>query len=290
MKVSLIIPFIDEPEVTKHCLETACKNAGSDFELLLIDNGSDKNYLPEFQKVIGKKPRILQIRNLTNIGVLLTFKQGFMASGDIIGFIHNDVLLHEENWVQKVSDAFEGNPHLGLVGIFGALGVGNNGGRVRPQSNMLGLEWGKCECHPVAWQHHSEYIEHLAPATILDGVGMFFSRDAAQELIRTDMFDSWRAPHHFYDRIIPLKLIDKGFLVGTLPLGFDHWSGATANSSEKYAETGKAWLESQNTYNPAEPVDKQIYDIAERQFFDEFGARIPCSVDQAWNYTWQGVV
>jgi glycosyltransferase involved in cell wall biosynthesis len=296
MKLSLVIPFIDNVDITKHCIETAVKNVklGStfcDFELVLLDNGSDKAN----SKIIKKYADAMAadglfIRNEENVGVLPSFKQAFQETdSDIICFIHNDVLIHQEDWVNMVVHAFTTVPNLGLAGIFGAVGVGENGGRIRSQSQMLGLEWGACQCHSVAWQHHSEFMDGISPAAILDGVGMFFSRQAANNLMETDMFDSWRAPHHFYDRIIPLKLIDKGFKIATIGLGFDHWSGATANSSGKYITTGLNWLKENNKYVEGEAVDSQIYNIAEQQFFGEFGKRIPCYVHSDWNYEWRGL-
>ncbi len=296
MKLSLVIPYIDNYDITKRCVEVACQNAGSEFDLILIDNGSDKNHFHDLKKIIEHISEttlvnigITGVLNAKNIGVLPSFKQGFEESDtNIIGFIHNDVLLHEPNWVRRVEEAFESTPKLGLAGIFGAVGVGDNGGRVRSQSNILGQEWGACECHPVAWQHHSEHLTGVSPATILDGVGMFFSREAANSLMETDMFADWRAPHHFYDRIMPLKLIDKGFKIATIGLGFDHWSGATANSSEKYTATGIEWLKSQGLGDDTQGVDAQIYAIAEKQFFDEFRHRLSCTVDSEWNYHFQG--
>lgn len=285
--ISLVIPFIDQHEITKHCIETAEKNAGQEFELIMIDNGSDESHAIEYAQL--HKGGYKYHANSENIGVLPSFKQGLeLSTGDIICFTHNDVLLHEENWVQKIEDAFK-TPRLGLAGIFGAVGVGDNGGRIRSQSKMLGLEWGKCECHDVAWKHHSEYLDGVSPATILDGVGMFFSREALESLASTDMFDDWRAPHHFYDRIIPLKLIDKGYKIATIGIGFDHWSGATANSSDKYVVSGYKWLARNCHTNTEIAADKQIYDIAESQFFTEFGNRLPCNVDSNWNYNWMGV-
>lgn len=291
MKLSLVIPFIDTEDITKHCVETAVKNAGNDFELVLIDNGSEPDVAERMTVFAYDLNHNTQyIRNLENIGVLPSFKQAFdKTDSDIICFIHSDVLLHTPDWVNKVEQMFSEVPKLGLAGIFGAVGVGENGGRIRSQSNMLGKEWGKCECHEIAWQHHSEHLEGYAPAAILDGVGMFFSREAANSLIETDMFDSWRAPHHFYDRIIPLKLIDKGFKVATIGLGFDHWSGATANSSEKYTKSGAKWLTDNGYDILADGVDRSIYLIAETQFFKEFGHRIPCYVHADWQYEWRGV-
>lgn len=297
MKLALVIPFIDNWDVTKRCLEKVNENSSPDTEVWLIDNGSEKRYhnevldiLSPFNKLGGRIGNVHYKFNDENSGVLATFKQGLeLTDANIICFIHNDVLLQEKDWDTKVKGVFEANEKLGLVGIFGAVGVGDNGGRVRSQSKMLGQEWGKCDCHEFAWQHHSEYLDGLHPATILDGVGMFFRRDALQSLAETDMFDDWRAPHHFYDRIMPLKLIDKGWKIGTLGVGFDHWSGATANSSEIYNATAKQWLEDQGIYEEDKPADQQIYNLAEHQFFQEFGKRIPCTVDSNWNYHWTGV-
>lgn len=298
VKLSLVIPFVDSWDVMRRCLEKVAENSNPETEVWLIDNGSDPRqdypYYDEALDILSKFKSAHYRRNPNNTGVLATFKQGLeLSQGSIVCFIHSDVLLQEKDWDRKVIGIFENDPKLGLAGLFGAVGVGDNGGRVRPMSKMLGEEWGKCDCHEVAWQHHSEYLDGVHPATILDGVGMFFRREALESLTLTDMFADWRAPHHFYDRIMPLKLIDKGWKIATIGIGFDHWSGATANSSEKYIETAARWIESQDIGGYQWALDKGpdgiVYDQAERQFFNEFGKRIPCNVDSNWNYHWTGL-
>lgn len=289
-KLTLVIPFVDTWAITKRCVEKIVENTTEPIELLFIDNGSLGNYKARLAKLVDTGLfEFKYYRNAKNRGVLETFRQGQMyATGDIICFIHNDVLIQEHGWNVKVREAFESNPQLGLGGLFGAVGVGNNGGRIRSQSNMRGDEWGKCECHSVAWQHHSEFCDTISPATILDGVGMFFSRQALHDLATTDIFADWRAPHHFYDRIIPLKLIDKGYKIATIGVGFDHYSGATANSSDKWRSTARRWLEDHHLPVSDAP-DQDVYNEAERQFFKEFGHRLPATVDSNWNYVWSGL-
>jgi len=287
--ISLVIPFIDTWVVTKRCLEKVAENTTGDTEIVLIDNGSEKSYKDEADAIL-KDLNLVYVFNNKNIGVLPTFKQGLeKSSGEIVCFMHNDVLLQERGWDEKVAGVFADNERLGLAGLFGAVGVGDNGGRIRSMSKMQGAEWGICACHEFAWQHHSEYLDGMHPATILDGVGMFFRREALEDLVNSDMFADWRAPHHFYDRIMPLKLVDKGWKVATIGIGFDHWSGATANSSTVYNDTATEWLKSQDKYEEGRPVDQQVYDIAEQQFFAEFRHRLPCTVDSNWNYHWQSV-
>jgi len=301
MRLALVIPFVDTWEITKRCLEKINENSSPDTEVWLIDNGSEERYdaealdiLTTFEKKGGRLTDVHYHVNEKNTGVLPTFKQGLgLTNADIICFIHSDVLLQEAGWDKRVIEAFETNPKLGLAGLFGAVGVGDNGGRVRSQSNMLGLEWGACTCHDVAWKHHSEHVTGLSPATILDGVGMFFRREALQALADSDMFDSWRAIHHFYDRIMPLKLIDKGWKVGTLGIGFDHYSGATANSSDNWRQLAQEWCDTHNIATTGAP-DHDLYLESERQFFKEFGfkefgKRLPCSVNSNWDYEWRGV-
>lgn len=294
INVSLVIPFIDNWEITERCLQKIAETTSQDTEIILIDNGSYSRYDEDALHILRNFKDVQYKINPENTGVLQTFKQGLLQSrGKVVCFIHNDVLIQEDGWDEKVSAIFEAEQRLGLAGLFGAVGVGDNGGRVRSMSKMLGVEWGKCECHDVAWQHHSEYLDGIHPATILDGVGMFFKREALEALVNSDMFAEWRAPHHFYDRIMPLKLIDKGWKVATIGIGFDHWSGATANSSEKYNHTAAEWIESQGIGSYQWALDKGpdylIYRKAEDQFFNEFGKRIPCNVDSNWNYHWTGV-
>lgn len=296
MKLSLVVPFVDTWDITKRCLEKINENSDPDTEVWLIDNGSEKSYheealsiLSNWDKKAGRLNSVHYHRNKENTGVLPTFKQALhLASGDIICFIHSDVLLQESGWDDMVKSAFAMNEKIGLMGLFGAVGVGDNGGRVRSQSNMQGIEWGKCDCHDVAWKHHSEHITGISPATILDGVGMFFRRKALQDLIDTDMFDDWRAPHHFYDRIMPLKLINKGWKIATIGVAFDHASGQTANTSESWRKLAQKWCEDHHVPTTGAP-DHDLYLEAEQQFFTEFGHRIPCTVDSNWDYHWTGV-
>lgn len=285
MKVSLVIPYIvenrEQEAIVSRCVDRANELIGKrDTEIVLIDNGSPVKQLFADYKTV---------RNKTNTGVLATFRQGLeVAEGEVICFIHSDVLLHETDWDGRISRAFADDEKLGLAGLFGARGVGDNGGRIESMSNMQGHEWGKCNCHAIAWQHHSAHLTGVAPATILDAVGMFFRREALTQLVtETDAFDAWRAPHHFMDRFLPLKLIDLGWHIATIGIEFDHFSGATANASQEWRKLASVWLKAQGHASKSTEPDHDVYRIAEQQFFAEFGHRIPALVDDAYNYSWR---
>jgi glycosyltransferase involved in cell wall biosynthesis len=286
MNVSIVIPFINQKDITIHCLEKLVENSVTNPHYVLIDNGSFTFSDSELHE-LGVKNYTL-VENKANTGVLPTFKQAleYVPNG-VLCFMHNDVLIHEKGWDQRVSDAFESDEKLGLVGLLGARGVMPDGGRVGVMSHMLGKEWGKTEGAQPAAIHHGELMMELAPASVLDGVGMFFRKETLQQLNDdTDSFSPIRAPHHFYDRILTLKCIDLGWHVAVLGIQFDHWSGATANQSKEYHEFGARWCREMGQTLIDGNADLTIYKYAEKQFFDEWMHRLPLFVQGDYNYDW----
>lgn len=285
--VSVVIPYIVENEqqadIVHRCFGLANQFALSDTEVIGIDNGS--TYSGDNHPYL----RWAIHYNKENTGVLATFKQGYeLATGNIICFIHSDVLLHEPGWDKRISDTFEADPQLGLAGLFGATGIGTDGGREFSMSNMLGKEWGKCTCHSQAALHHGALETGVKPAAVFDGVGLFFRRETLRQLVETtDMFDDWRAPHHFYDRIMSCKVAALGWHMAVIGIGFDHWSGATANASEVYNKTASEWLGKHLGKGFWRTPDSAIYQIAEQQFFKEFRHRLPLRVGGDYSYRWQ---
>ncbi len=285
--ISVVIPFIDQWEFTKRCLEVLAKNTTRETEILLIDNGSNDPCRTKAKEVVANSNlRINYLYNKQNIGVLKTFEQGLKKTkGDIIFFIHNDVLIHELGWNERVEQAFEEN-NLGMGGLLGARGVAPDGGRIGVMSHMLGKEWGKTEVQPAA-AHHGEVMTGVAPAVVFDGVGLMFKREALQDIAEnTDIFEDWRAPHHFYDRIITLKIVDRGWRAAVIGIQFDHYSGATANSSEKYNDLAKEWCE-KHGHPQNGGWDNTIYWIAEKQWRDEYAHRLDLFVEADWSLRWR---
>jgi glycosyltransferase involved in cell wall biosynthesis len=291
-EISLIIPFIDNWDITANCLSKLVHYTTQPTELVLIDNGSDENYRAKAKEAtLGSHLHLKYVRNELNIGVLPTFKQGLEESkGKVLVYIHNDVLIHEPGWNERIVKAFNDDPQLGLAGLFGARGVNHDGGREGSMSHMLGQEWGKCECHSPAALHHGELHTGEMAAAVFDGVGLFFRRTVLQDLAdHTDLFADWRAPHHFYDRIMSVKVAARGHHMKMIGIKFDHYSGATANHSQKYADFGKNWLESHGHTVNATGIDDTIYWLAESQWRTETNDLLPLKVDMQGNYTWKAL-
>lgn len=290
--ISLIIPFIDNWEFTEVCLNRAMDNAINPFEIVLIDNGSDKSYKKTVSDMLKKGVTLVYARNDNNLGVVESFNIGLeKASGELLCFIHNDVLLQENGWDTKIQSAFDNDNQLGLAGLFGGDSVTPDGGRGNSRSNMLGLEWGKCDCHTVAGLHHGAQNTGVSSAIVLDGVGLFFTRECLQRIQKetTALDTTIRAPHHWYDRNLTLHAAELGYHVAVIGVGFDHWSGATANSSMKYHQSAMEWISDHPEWAEKwadKTMDEKIYWTGENQFREDWLGKLPAKVDGDYNVTW----
>lgn len=290
-RLSVVIPFIDNWDILYNCLYKLAYYTTKRTQLILIDNGSDENYREKIKETIkGSNLRLKYVKNNANVGVLHTFKQGLeLAKGDIIVYLHSDVLIHEPGWNERIERAFNADPQLGLAGLFGARGLHPDGGREGSMSHMVGQEWGKCECHSPAALHHGELMMETKPCVVFDGVGLFFRKSVLEELNDTsDLFDPSRAPHHFYDRIMSLKVLSLGYHMCVIGIKFDHYSGATANHSDKYTALARKWCKKNNHPMNSVGWDDTIYWIAEKQWRNEPShRRLPVRIDENYNVRWQ---
>lgn len=108
--------------VTAHagadCLDEAITSWTGEVQFPLL-MGMNTNYF-----AINSKPPVFVLGG--EAGMLPAYQSGFKAcsSYDIIAYIHDDVILHDEFWHEKVLKEFE-DPAVGVVGFGGALGHGD---------------------------------------------------------------------------------------------------------------------------------------------------------------------
>ena len=283
------MPFIDSWHITEPTLQNLARLTSQPAELIVIDNGSDKDWHTEIKEIIaGSSLDLIYVANTENIGVLPTYKQALeYVTTDVVCYFHNDVLIHDAEWDKRVTEAFDADQQLGLAGLFGARGVHPDGGREGSMSHMLGQVWGKCDCHNPVAMHHGELMVATYPAAVFDGVGLFFRTSLLHDLAEhTDLFAEWRAPHHFYDRIMSLKVLERGFHMAVIGIRFDHYSGATANHSQKYVDFCTKWLKDHGHELNNVGVDDTIYWLAEKQWREEYAHRLPVRVDHTYNTMW----
>ena len=83
--------------ITPVLLENIKNTVGANYELIVIDN-SENNY---------------SIFEAYNLGIK-------KSKSELLCFIHDDVLLHTNNWGTILIDIFNNNKNLGLLGVAGA--------------------------------------------------------------------------------------------------------------------------------------------------------------------------
>ena len=295
MKITIVIPVIDEHHVTKRCLEKIKENSVTDPRIIIIDNNSKEPFIDTgLANIFGgdgltrSNPRCSVIRFLENQGMLGSLKIGLdqCSADEILVYPHNDVLIHEKGWDKRVIDAFEKDPLLGMAGFFGARGVGKDGGRWHSESAMMGKEWG------TSYVHHSALSTKVTPAAIFDGlclifrVGAVYKRsDESQDTVLPRVLIPDGPPHHWYDRFLPLEFISRGWRCATIGILHDHAGGLTA-SKQGYSAFAHKWCEERGLEATSGSHDLTIYNEGLKIFNEKWAPKLPLKVDDQYNYTW----
>lgn len=89
-----------EKKLLAELIENIEATIGTQHELIVIDNHANKRSI--FQAY--------------NLGVM-------QSKGEIICFVHEDVLFHTENWGQKLINHFEKDKSIGLIGVIGGTAL-----------------------------------------------------------------------------------------------------------------------------------------------------------------------
>lgn len=116
-KISIIIPSKDHPEVLDTCLASIAKTGqGTDYEIIVVDNGSNAENLEKYEKMKVKygfnyiyKSMIFHFSRMCNIGAA-------QASGGILLFLNDDIEAVETGWLEHLKD-YVLREHVGAVGV-----------------------------------------------------------------------------------------------------------------------------------------------------------------------------
>jgi len=173
-RVTIVIPLLDALDYFKKCLESLIKFT-QNYELIIIDNGSDNNtkeYLLECKKEFGFK---LQT-NENNMGFGYACNQGIkLATSGYICFLNSDTVL-TPNWLGKLMKGFN-QPNAGILGPSTCY----SGGR----QNLTGLmekrfSMGLADIVGCSLQLKEEYTEteifgfcYLVKREVIDKLGGF---------------------------------------------------------------------------------------------------------------------
>lgn len=116
--VSVIIPMRDQAKVSRRCFESLYeKNTYSNFEVIVIDNGSEeeetKNLFQEYKK--HKNFKVVRIDQEFNYSALNN--EGVkIAKGEYLLFLNNDTEIIQEDTLEWLV-GYASQEHIGCVGV-----------------------------------------------------------------------------------------------------------------------------------------------------------------------------
>lgn len=113
--VDIIIPIYNALEDVKNCINSLYEHKTYDFNIIAIDDCSDKETQEYLEKESIKKGFKL-FRNKENLRFTKTVNRGFKESkGDYIVLLNSDTIV-TPRWIEKILACFESDQKIGIVG------------------------------------------------------------------------------------------------------------------------------------------------------------------------------
>lgn len=165
--VSLIIPTKNGKTLVKACIESILsKTTYKNYEILLIDNGSDEqesidyfDYLNSLDRVeVLKYPLPFNYSAINNFGVS-------RAKGSIIGLINNDIEVITPEWLTYMVGHVE-RPEVGCVGAK----LLYSDGRIQHAGVIMGYGGGAGHAHKNFPRFHKGYLNRIVATSNFSAV------------------------------------------------------------------------------------------------------------------------
>ncbi len=219
--VSIVIALYNKAHLGFLCLESLLQNAGDDYELILVDNGSTD----DTAKLLGRIDGAKILRNNENKGFGYACIQGAgSAAGEYLCFLNNDLVLCP-GALQAAVDNFRHDPSIGAVG--GKLLLSD--GRLQEAGSIVwrdGTAWGYGRGDDASSPKYS----FRRPVDYCSGALLFTPRTLFDEL---GGFDQRFSPAYYEDTDYCFKVWDKGKKVLYEPqAAVHHYESASMQSSE----------------------------------------------------------
>lgn len=115
-RVSVLMPVYNGERYLREAIESILNQTYTDFEFIIIDDGSTDNTWQILQSYAANEPRIVLVRNETNIGLAGSLNKGLgLARGEYIARMDADDVSLPERLASQVAFLDE-HPKVGVVG------------------------------------------------------------------------------------------------------------------------------------------------------------------------------
>lgn len=189
VKISVVIPALNEGAQIGHCLASLTRQRFTDFEVIVVDNGSSDDTV-EVAQWFGCRV-LFEVER----GATAARQHGFdAASGEIIASTDADTVV-PPNWLELIEASFREDPNQ--VGVYGPI-------LLRDQE---GIDYATLYEHLFAWFLR---INHTLGRPHFCGPNFAVKRDAFREVL------GFRANGAFYTKAEDLQLSLKIKQLGTI--------------------------------------------------------------------------
>jgi GT2 family glycosyltransferase len=116
--VTIVIPVWNESNITKACVASLWEHTALEYDIVLIDNGSESETRQTLDDIVAAAPRknVRVIRNDHNEGFAFACNQGIAATtAPWVVLLNNDVVV-TERWLTRMLAFASLDPNAGLVG------------------------------------------------------------------------------------------------------------------------------------------------------------------------------
>jgi GT2 family glycosyltransferase len=198
-KASIIIPVCNQLSTTRLCVQGIADNTGTDFEIVVVDNGSTDG-TPGYFEDLRNRLNVRVLRNSENEGAIRAINQGLSAAtGEYACVMHNDVVIRENGWLEKMTSLYEKDGSFGLAGFAGRRFIDKKA-RVDESTLVHSLTNEGLDTPPM--------VKKAEEVAVVDGLCLFSRLNLFKEVGCLDEVYEWM---HFYDLDISFKFLKAGY-------------------------------------------------------------------------------
>ena len=242
---SIIIPNYNGAHFLTDCLNSLKKAidncSGSEFEIILVDNGSHDNSLEIFENIIPKNFSYRILLNSKNNGFAKAVNQGIeKAKYEWVVLLNNDLTM-ESNWFQLISKNIKKNKDPKITTFFGTV-LTKDGTKFESQ----GLDFfysGKCQNVSNGQPFLSKDLKFQSSKALVWGASAAFVVYNKKILIKSGSFDEDFFAYE-EDVDVALRLHNLGYRTFYIPQAISyHLGGGTSNKMGifRYKMDAKNW-------------------------------------------------
>jgi O-antigen biosynthesis protein len=144
-KINIIIPTTFNPQLTYECIDSVKNhNMGIDYDITVIDNGSDPIFSMKDVTIIRKNER-LWFSKAMNIGIDVT-------KDDYLLLLNNDTKIMHDNFLSNLLETMQKDPMIGIVS---------------PTTNFIGTDAVRCANNESKTNQIFEFKGHIAAVCFL---------------------------------------------------------------------------------------------------------------------------